>query len=540
MKVLLVDDEQHVREAVRMLADWDALGIDTILEAENGSLAKRFIQEERPEIIITDIMMPLSSGLDLLEWIQMQALSCKTIVISGHNDFDFVRHTVKYGGTDYLLKPLDPEQLQQALRKAVDSWRSEEKSRSQEQQRNMEMNQIKPVYLDNLLSTLLNDTGDYGRLKAQLAPILPGMCEASECRVSVLSLDTMEKLIAEKFVNRMDLLFFTLINICNEFLIGKKQGVAFRYWNSQTEIILLIWSDLQNVESIITQISRGIARAIKTQFDFGIGLTKPFPNGLKESFKEAQAALRKRNLLQPGSRITVYREDTSASRTSTLHLTDYEERVRIAIRSGKDEQIATAVDELIDAVKQLDEITVDQLELWGHEYSVLKTRWMQDLFREEEMKPDLRLPSENARYIVPMDSQGKLSIAMWHSELMESMGKLTNILQNRRIHGGEVMYDIARYLDNHYASDLTLKDLSDQFFLSREYISRKFKQQFGENIVDYISRIRVDKSKLLLLNPLLKIADVAQAVGYQDEKYFSKVFKKLEGVSPNEYRKTLK
>src|SRR5690606_33665519 len=99
------------------------------------------------------------------------------------------------------------------------------------------------------------------------------------------------------------------------------------------------------------------------------------------------------------------------------------------------------------------------------------------------------------------------------------------------------IYDIARYLEQHYNRELTLQDLSEHFYVSREYISRKFKQQFGENIVNYISRLRIDKSKTLLLNPLLKISEIAQAVGFKDEKYYSKVFKKLEGCSPNEYRK---
>ncbi|WP_127581460.1 response regulator [Paenibacillus koleovorans] len=537
MKALIVDNEKHVRDAVRLLANWQSLGIDTVLEAEDGVEAKAIIEAERPQIVITDMMMPISSGLDLLEWIQLHEMPCKTIILSGHNDFEFVRHTIKHGGLDYLLKPIDPFQLEHALRKAAESWRQEDRARADDRLRTMEMNQIKPVYRDKLLSTLLNNAAEYSALRDQLVQHFPGLKEAVDSRIMVLSLDTMEQAAREKFAYRLDLLFFTLINISNEFLDRRRCGTAFRYWNSESEVILLLWGYLAEAEAVAAEISRGITRALRTRFDFGLGLVKSFPSGLQDSYKEARTALRNRNLLEMGSRITVYRENDRPN-AEALHLTDFEEHIRIAIRSGRDDQIEEAVGEWIEAVRGLGRITVAQLELWGHEYNVIKARWVQDFFKDE--KVELRLPSEGAPYIVPMDEQGRISITLWQQELTESMKRLASRVRQRQQQEGNVIFDIARYLEQHYARELTLQQLADQFFLSREYISRKFKQQLGENMVDFLSRIRVDKSKLLLLNPLLKIADVAQSVGYQDEKYFSKVFKKLEGVSPNEYRKTMK
>jgi two-component system response regulator YesN len=85
-----------------------------------------------------------------------------------------------------------------------------------------------------------------------------------------------------------------------------------------------------------------------------------------------------------------------------------------------------------------------------------------------------------------------------------------------------------------------MQNIAERFFLSREYISRKFKQQFQENLSDYIERLRMDKAKLLLMNPQYRIVHIAELVGYKDEKYFSKVFKKLEGISPNVYRNQTK
>jgi two-component system response regulator YesN len=94
MKALLVDDEKHVRDAVRLLVDWKRYGVEMILEAPNGQAAIELINLEKPEIIVTDMMMPQMNGVELLEWIHTHTPTSKTIVISGHDDFSLLRHTV--------------------------------------------------------------------------------------------------------------------------------------------------------------------------------------------------------------------------------------------------------------------------------------------------------------------------------------------------------------------------------------------------------------------------------------------------------------
>nr|WP_223292455.1 AraC family transcriptional regulator [Salipaludibacillus neizhouensis] len=95
---------------------------------------------------------------------------------------------------------------------------------------------------------------------------------------------------------------------------------------------------------------------------------------------------------------------------------------------------------------------------------------------------------------------------------------------------------IEEYVRNNYQKNIKLQEIAERFFLSREYISRKFKREYQETITDYVTRIRIEKAKELLENPYLKIYDVAEAVGYQNDKYFIKVFKKIEGQTPSEFR----
>lgn len=157
MKALIVDDEARVRKAVRLLVDWDAHQIDEILEAGNGNEAIQLIRKEKPALVVMDMMMESGNGVELMTWVDEFAGNTKFIVVSGHNDFDFVRQTVRHGGIDYILKPIEADMINNAVSKAVAAWRSEEAERSHRQRQSLRLNEIKPIYGEKLLSALIDD-----------------------------------------------------------------------------------------------------------------------------------------------------------------------------------------------------------------------------------------------------------------------------------------------------------------------------------------------------------------------------------------------
>lgn len=538
MKVLIVDDEKHVRDAIRLLVDWDGFGIDTILEASDGEAAVKLVETEQPEFLFTDMMMPGINGVQLLEWLQTNSPRTKSIVISGHDDFDLVRNTVKYGGMDYILKPIDPSELNEALRKAFEARCQEDKALQHAQQRNIEMNQLKPVYWDKMFSNLISEPTYFESISDSLQQEFQISGEIKQCRVAILSMLTMDRNVRDKFASSLDLLFFSIVNICNEYLRKRNAGYAFRYWNSTSEIVLLLWRETNNAEKLLHSINEGIAGALKTRFDFGIGSTEPFPCGLTKSFQEANTALRQRNLLKRQSWVHVY-SPSNAPKSVDLHVGDFEEAIRLALRSRSEDHIESAVGQWFEAVRKLPGISLEQLELWRHEYNVLRSRYAKEFAAKTDTDAtaeDWPEQTDASRYIIPSDQEGILSVTLWQREWARGLLELSRRTAEQR-KDDHVIYEVAKYIQNHYHHELALQDIAGRFYLSREYISRKFKQVFGENLSDYIERIRIDKAKLLLQSPHLRIVQVAEMVGYRDEKYFSKVFKKSEGLSPGEYRK---
>ncbi|MBE1441498.1 response regulator [Paenibacillus sp. OAS669] len=534
MKAIIVDDEKHVREAVKLLVDWKHFGIDEIFEAQDGGEAIKLIQEHQPQLIFTDMMMPVKSGLELLEWLAAHYASGKTIVISGHDDFQLVRHTVKHGGVDYILKPIDAEQLHAAVSKALECWVREEEERHRQRLSNIEMNQIRPVYWEKLLSNLIAEPSTYEAYASALDREFGLSRSVKECRLAIMTLDTMNAVLKKKFDANSDLLFFSITNIGNEILREGRRGVAYRYWNSEGEIIILLFGPDDSWNNLLTAIQRGMAAALRSSLDIGVSRVHPFPAGLPAAYKDARTALRRRNLLTKDKRVYLLPDPLPALQPM-LSFSDFAEQLRLAVQSGSTEQIGKAVDDWIAAVNKLEVITLEQLELWWNEYNVMRSRWLAEWFGEKP--PELQTWLNSAPFTIPSDEAGSLSIPVWRKHLTESLTELSKHLLDHQHRDQNVIYEIAKYIQNHYHQDITLQEIANHFYLSREYISRKFKQEFKVNLSDYLSDIRVEKAKLLLLNPHLRIAQVAEMVGYDDEKYFSKVFKKTVGLSPNEYRK---
>ncbi|MBD2866202.1 response regulator [Paenibacillus oceani] len=535
MKVLIVDDEKHVRDAIKLLVDWNDYGIDTVLEASDGVSAAALIEAEKPQIVYTDMMMPNMDGISLLRWIQDNAPDCRTIVISGHDDFEFMRGAVKYGGMDYLLKPIDAEQLLEITEKAVRSWNEAERARLNLQLSSIRMNSLLPVYADKLFSSLIGETTSYYAEKAWFEQEYPELREGTPCRVAAIAFDTLHGKLRDKFAAQTELLQFSLANIGNELMNEQpRQGFAFRYWSSRHPVVLVHWGSPERTPRLLESINDGIYRAFGARVEFGLGGSLPFPSALKESFAQAESALRHRNLLNRTG--WIHADDPKEKhRPAEIHFSDFEDLMRVAIRSASQEKIREAVQAWITEVSSRSVVTLDHLELWRHEFHVLKSRWVKELFPADDT--DTRFPVESAELPVPLNEQGLLSLEKWGGELAASLIRLSEFLRHAAHQENNLVYEIARYVQQRIDRDISVQDIASHFYLSREYVSRRFKQEFGETISDYILRHRMEQAKTLLLHPDLKIVQIARMTGYEDEKYFSKVFKKAFGVTPMEYRK---
>lgn len=537
LKVLLVDDEKHVRSSIKMLVDWNRYTISEILEADNGASAIEVIQEEKPDIIITDMMMPIKSGSQLLQWIGENHDTCQNIVISGFNDFELVRSVVRQGSIDYILKPIDKDQLESALEKAIHILNKMKLEFKKEIEQNIKVKELNSVYVRSLLSKLLlvNENEQKTVLK-NVALKYPEVQEIKTSHVAILNLELLDKNIQLYFKESNDLLVFSIINICNDLLQPMTAGLAFQNMNSPNEIILLMWMNTNKIHKKVAEIERTLARIFKGRFDIGIGAEVPFPIKLNESYQQSQLSLDQVNLLDRSNRIH-FHSPAIHVKLNSLRFEDYEKNIYFGIKSGNSSIIKTNIQEWFLSIRQLPTITLNQLKTWKSEYIIMRSRWIESLIQDTQYNQKLIFRDLNLNEL--LDDSGLLDFAILQDMISNDLINLSQCYLESLNKDIDIIEVIAQYIQDNYHQKITLQKISEKFSYNHEYISRKFSSTFNETLIGYLNRIRIEKSKILLENPQLKIYEVANMVGFPDDKYFSRVFKRAEGQSPAKYRETI-
>jgi two-component system response regulator YesN len=530
MKVLIVDDERHVRHAIRMLVHWEAYGVTEVIEAESGDQAIEVITALSPPVVLTDMRMPGRDGVALMEWIQANSPATRVVVVSGYDDFELVRQAIRRGGMDYILKPVDPVEINEALSKATQAWRTAEQDRNRQTMQAMEVNRMRPHYADKLLTELISGTAlSITPLREELR--LPTAIQI--CNAAVMSTTQLDADILDKYKTRRALLSFSLINICNEFLGTSQTGIAFRHLERTDEIILLYWAEPARWPVLLQEIHAGIRTALRCYMHIGVGSFGTFPMGAATAYQEARQALWKRDVLQA----TDWMHQSSLARQTLRlpQLPEMEEELRLSALSCNASRVSIAVGRWIAAVAVLPSVTAEQIAGWNQELDWMLARWLND--RPGDAEGEELTDESSTIPALPVDNRGVLSLPLWTKQIENRLLAAGQALTPSHSPNNPTIRDIARYLDAHYDEDISLQDIASRFYLSREYISRKFKHEYGVNLSDYLCQIRMSKAKLLLLNDKLRLHHIAGMVGYQDEKYFGKVFKKLEGVTPGEFRR---
>lgn len=523
MKVLIVDDEQDTRKSIRLLINWIHYKVEQVIEAADVASAMELIESAKPEIIFSDMNMPGMSGIHLLEWIHFNHPSSKVIVISGYDDFDYVRNSMKHGGLDYLLKPVNKKELTDAFEKAITEWKDEETKRRKMIAQSQRINETKQLYWDKRLSNLLNGLPSVPLPTDELREDL-GWPSVRSCQVVYLGTEIMPYQMANKFTQTPNLLYFLMNNVCNEILSKSAQGYAFQYTGPENAIILLFFNEYGFVYETLTSINLALQSILGCQFYFFMGNSRWFPSEVAASFEEAKEGYRQINLLTHSQWIYGPMLSLNVS-DSKLFFAEYAERIAMAIRSWDLDRVGAILNQWLEAVRSNGSISFGKLRYWQYEFNSLLQQ-----FEDSEVR-------QGNVYVYPLDANGMISWVLWKELWMNKLTEIIRRMGNQRNQESSIIYEIREYIIHNFARNLMLQEIADRFFLSREYISRKFKQEFKENISDFIERVRIENATTMLGNPDISISEVSNLVGYQDPRYFSKIFRNLTGSTPGQYRK---
>lgn len=524
IKLLIVEDEEPIREGLRNLLDWKKYGLELCGTATNGVEGLDMIRRESPGLVIADIRMPYMDGLEMIRRAREQKFDFEAILLSGYSDFEYARQGLSLGIRDYLLKPCRPQELEASVLKVINQLKGKHAKEGQD----YNMLYAKQRALSGWCHYSGKPLEDRKKTMAELRMNLA--YESIQAGIARLELHTAKTCYSS---GDRELIVYAAENILAEILseVYVTGLETFRLENS------VVWvgncnhvSDLR-LEEALRKAQHNIRLYLKLETSIGIGERQPSIEELQRSYEQANKALES-CFYQGIGGIYRYRENKPSGRRKTLWnddtLTNLEREIMNCLKNGEYAKALDGVEQWLECVRLAAPFRRDELHLKATALIVeLKSITQQLPVRSFPWKDTMVNWTEQLPQLQTFDELSTI-LKKIVQNIVEALKKETVL--HRTV---QAALDIIKA---RYATNLTLESVARETFVSPSYLSTLFKQELGVNFLDYLHQYRIEQAKPLLAQNL-KVFAVAKLVGYQDEKHFSTTFKKWTGLTPKQYRK---
>ncbi len=533
-RFLIIDDEPIVREGISEIIDWHSHGFELVGACRDGREGIRAIEELLPDVVLTDICMPFVDGLQLAAWVAEQYPAVKTILLTGYDDFEYAQEAVKLRVTDFLLKPITADELREMLekiRRELDIERSQERRlKLLQQQVHESLPLLRERFLNRLVRAELHPSEVQRRLDF-LELVLPGPAYLA----LICDLDGSE--------DPEQLLGLAVQNIVTQVATGFPGAVAFSTPGEQSVVVLSAGDEaatlsrgLECAELIAERVSRELARTVS----IGVGEPGSGFAAVPASYAQATTALEQRLVRGPAQIITA--EQLGAPLRPSVQSPDSDARVAYvrAVKTADRVAAAAALDAVVGALRRSDADTetryLTMQRLLADALSGLETLGL-DALGFDPLGLDGSAPDggQGNPFVAIARMKTLDEIQEWFRRFQERAWTVLN--QRQRSHSHAKAEAAEEYIRaNAHRPDLSLSAVCGALSVSKSYFSPLFKEHTGKTFVEYLTDLRVERAKELLLRDPLKSYEVAERVGFRDAHYFSLTFKKTTGVSPTEFR----
>ena len=529
-RVLLADDEGIVIEALRYIIEKNFGEQCTIEHAKTGRSVIELAEHFRPDIAFMDIQMPGINGIEAMKEIRKGNPNTVFIVISAYDKFDYARESIGLGVLEYVNKPIEQERIVELLKQAMAKVDTERENRSRELMIREKMETVVPIIESGLIYSILfeenyaDDTENYRRLlgiEEDYGFIMVIQCgEAQEGNHLTNAVGSSV---------RAQSRYMEIREIIKEFF----QGVIGAMMANMVVVFVpspqAMCSNEEEYEQRVDVIekARKMARKLKkridAQFRIGIGAVKKLKEA-GESYAEAMHSFR-------------------YSTGSVAHVKDlpigcgYEADYPIDTEKALFEAVSQG--DMNGALLMTSHFFDWMIGNYGDCIMDIKLKVLEFVLWAEHIEYDsggmtyhFRLRQDYLQNIMDMNNYEELR-AWFNLKIQEAC---RNINTKKEESGAGVVVKAKEYIKSHYQRDISLDDVSKEVNISPYYFSKLFKEKAGENFIEYVTRIRMDKAKELLNSTDKSMKEICSEVGYSDSNYFSRSFKKNVGVTPTEYK----
>lgn len=493
-QVLLVDDEKRTRVGLTNYIDWDTLGFAHPFVAVDLAEARNILSTEKIDLLITDIRLPDGTGLELCESVRKSHPDMLIFLLSAYGEFEYAQEAIQLGVKHYFTKPTDLQVLSAAL---ADAHKTLEQRFETAQQQARSHQFLMPRLWRDLANGVIQEETSLHTFFSDCGISFPHQQYALfKICVSDTSLSNIESDLVQ--------------------LLSSMGYPSYPFTNSSYRYVLINIPDIACLQETLLDFLKDSPSGIS----FHISKTVDSLSLLSKCMVQL---LRDPEVL--GISEDSQDSDTSTSRKSLL--SQMEEDLIESIKSTKRMDSVLLLDKLyqayagLPAVKRCDVFTrlLLLIQQYTRHFGITLTSMYGEDFSVSHTAQQLTAPQQ-------MD--------MW---LREHIATIYKMVQNtKNDYSQQMISHIHNYVDTHFAEDISLASVAQLVHLSPYYVSKLFKKTTGENFVDYVTSVRIEKAMEFLSSPSVRVYEVAEQVGYKSTKHFSQVFRSYTGKTPSEYR----
>ncbi|MGL4911686.1 MAG: response regulator [Romboutsia sp.] len=491
-KVYLLDDEPMILEGLRYIIPWEEYGFEIVGSAKNGQEGYEEIINKEVDLIVSDIMMPKMTGLELIERLKKENYKAKFIVMSAFQEFEYAKKAIEIGAENYLLKPIDEDELSNNIKNIQEILRKE--SKQKKERKLIENNYILDIFKNESIENIDNKLEELGvNTYSEHEKFCAVIVEVKNSSKDI------EAILSDK---------------------SKEYGFLFCVESNSKAVILLSIKEHKNVIEKLTDIKNEYISNDGATVYISIGRKINKISELNKSYKTAEEVSEFKMVYPNISWIKEYKEENCYSSNINKEI----EEIKDIIMDKNYTETLEIIKALFAKVKEESTspkvIKLKAIEIFLNVYNY---------FNDSKIIKGL---NEYLERVINKDTVDDIE-----DEVINMIMFMQSKLKNTEESISPIIIKLLQHIEKNYKNDLNLKEISEKLNVNAIYLGQLFQKETGILFSDYINNFRVNRAKELLIDTSLKASEIGDLVGYANKNYFYRKFKDLVGITPSEWRK---
>ena len=542
LKIFLAEDEVVVRETIKRMIPWEELGFELVGEAADGEMALPLLLRQQPDLLITDIKMPFMDGLTLARLAKKEIPGLKVVILSGYDDFNYAKQAIGIGVEDYLLKPITKNALIERLSEIRSRYEHEKTQKEYYEKFQREMQAYEKNSSRDFFEALVGGSMDMMEVYKRAEKLgLDIVAEAYNVLIFTMNCD-------EDFSGQRDEYSSweaESLELLENFFAGHSSAMLFRSNIFSYGVLLKGQRETieENTRACVDEIRKILSRQDgRREWFLAVGQSVERLSQIQKSYHTASRAFSQRylydeNILYYDEMETIEHPGGQAETEDNAYLQKVDVNalnpaiLQKFLSNGLQEETENFVKDYFYAIGQ------EPMEsLVFRNYVILNVRFSVISFIKGLGCDTNEMESADTEEVLAESGKNMESAIAYAKKMISQAIEIRD--QNSGNKNRSILKTAVDFIDSHYMDEeISLNTVANVANVSSNHFSALFSQNMGQTFIEYLTSLRMNKAKELLRCTGMRSSEIAGEIGYKDAHYFSYLFKKIQGMTPSDYRK---